>query len=84
MLDAILNKASEDDEFRNALIADAKSTIGKEFDLKVPDGLSIVVHEDDANTVHLKLPVKPEILDEGELARISGGGGCHGFDTSPW
>lgn len=78
---SILEKAAEDPDFRNRLLSDAKAAIGEEFDVTVPDGLNIVVHENDLNTVHLPLPAKPAILGEGELRQVSGGEGiscfCH-------
>ena len=79
---SILEKAAEDPDFRNSLLSDAKAAISEEFDVTVPDGLNIVVHENDRNTVHLPLPAKPRILGEGELRQVSGGEGvacfCYG------
>ena len=51
-----------------------KAAIASAFDMTVPEGLDIVVHECDATTVHLPLPPKPQVLAEGELAKTSGGG----------
>ncbi len=73
ILNSILTKASEDAEFRSALLADPSSAIGREFEIDVPDSINIVVHENDSNTVHLTLPARPMILDEGDLAQVSAG-----------
>lgn len=72
---AIMEKVNEDPEFRESLLADAKTAIGREFDVDIPEGLNIVVHENDPETVHLPLPARPQVLDEGRLSQVSGGGG---------
>ena len=75
---AILEKANEDPDFRDGLLADARSTISREFDVTVPEGLNIVVHENDLDTVHLPLPAKPQVIGEGHLSQVSGGNLCGG------
>ena len=73
MFMSIVEKAAMDADFRDGLLADPKATISREFDVTIPDGLRIVVHENDADTVHLPLPAKPQILKEGQLDQVSGG-----------
>ena len=73
ILFSIMEKAAQDNEFRADLLADARSAIGKEFDIQVPEGINIVVHENDSSTVHLPVPPKPEVLSEGDLRQVSGG-----------
>ena len=68
----LVDKAGEDEEFRNRLLADPKSAIQQELDLELPASLSIQVHEDSAETAHLVLPPSPKI-SETELARVAGG-----------
>jgi len=68
----LMDKASEDNEFRALLIGDPKETVQKEFGITVPDSLNIQVHVTDINNVHLVLPPSPKI-DEQELQHISGG-----------
>ena len=68
----ILNRASEDGEFRALLIEDPKSAISAEVGVTIPDGFNVEVHEDSANTVHLVLPPSPQ-LTEAELERVAGG-----------
>ena len=70
---SIVEKAAMDADFRDGLLADPRATISREFDVTIPDGLRIVIHENDADTVHLPLPAKPEILEEGQLDQVSGG-----------
>ena len=75
MFMSIVERAATDADFRDGLLADPRATISREFDVTIPDGLRIVVHENDADTVHLPLPAKPQILREGQLDQVSGGGG---------
>lgn len=79
LLIAIMEKASENEEFRKRLLSDAKSAISSDFEFTVPDSVNIVVHENDAGTVHLPVPPAPKVLGEGQLAQVSGGecGGCY-------
>ena len=76
MLVSILEKVNEHPGFRDELVADAKTAIAREFDVAFPDELQIVVHENDPHTVHLSLPAKPQVLTEGELDQVVGGGWC--------
>ena len=68
----VLARAVEDADFRASLVSDPKSVVSAEMDVKIPDGFSIVVHEDDSTTVHLVLPVGDR-LTQAEFAEIAGG-----------
>ena len=70
--DQILSKADEDSDFRARLIADPKTVIASEVGTTIPDGLDVVVHEDNAATVHLVLPPSPK-LSEADLEKATGG-----------
>ena len=59
----VINLAEKDEQFRNALLKDAKAAIEEKFGIKTPSGLNIVVVEDTADTVHLVLP--PKLAEEG-------------------
>ena len=72
MRQILADKAGEDEEFRNRLLADPRSVIQQEFDLEIPADLNIQVHEDSAETAHLVLPPSPR-LNETQLARVAGG-----------
>ena len=74
MKDRILNRASEDGDFRALLIADPKAAISAEIGQPIPDGFDVVVHEDSATAAHLVLPPSPQVT-EAELATLAGGGG---------
>ena len=69
----ILNKASEDGDFRALLIEDPKSAIASEVGMTIPEGFDVAVHEDSATAVHLVLPPSPELTDA-ELEIVAGGG----------
>ena len=69
---ALVDKACEDEEFRDQLLTDPKSAIRQELDIELPASLSIQVHEDSAETVHLVLPASPK-LSEAQLTRVAGG-----------
>ena len=83
MKSQILSRADEDGNFRTRLIADPRATIAAETGHTIPDGFSVVVHEDSATTVHLVLPPSPELTAE-ELEMVAGGRGYKGVQTFPW
>ena len=72
--DRILTKAAEDGEYRALLIADPKAAISAVTAAPVPDGVDVVVHEDNATTFHLVL-ASTAALTEAELAAAAGGHG---------
>ena len=72
MRERLIGKAIRDDEFRARLVADPKDAIEKEWDVKMPDGFQLEVHEESANTSHLVLP-PPAALSEADLYRAAGG-----------
>ena len=75
----LIEKASEDDEFRALLVADPKGAIKNEFGVDVPDSVNIQVHESDLNDIHLALPPGPSVeLDEERLEAIAAGLCCCG------
>ena len=73
MLAEIIGKANEDEGFRERLLSDAKSAISDEFEIVLPEAVNIVVHEGDGKTYHMTVPPKPRVLEEGQLARFTGG-----------
>ena len=73
----LTEKASEDIIFRRELVADPKSVIEREFGVDVPNNIEIKVHESDVHTLHLALPVGPD-LDEEQLEAIAAGRCCCG------
>ena len=74
----LTDKAVENLEFRQQLLADPKSVIQEEFGVTIPDNINVVVHESDMQTVHLALPPNP-VMDEEQLEAISAGLCCCGI-----
>ena len=75
MLRQIVEKSTLDTEFRQQLLADPKTAIGRELGITIPESMTIEVHESDMQTVHLALPPDPNITEE-QLEAISAGLCC--------
>ncbi|MYF09966.1 MAG: NHLP leader peptide family natural product precursor [Gammaproteobacteria bacterium] len=75
MLQQIIEKSSLDDDFRQALMADPKSTICDELGITMPESMNVVIHQSDMQTVHVALPPDPNITEE-QLEAISAGLSC--------
>ena len=69
----IVGKAAEDAKFRARLLSDPKGAIGQELGVTIPASMSIAVHENSAETVHLTLPPDSK-LSESDLEQATGGG----------
>lgn len=76
----ILEKATADESFRGKLIADPKTTIEEELGVTIPDGITVQVHENTAQQVHLVLPGIGK-LSEKELNAAAAGSNCDGSNT---
>jgi len=86
----LIRKASEDQTFRQELLANPKGTLTKEFGIQVQGDLKITVLEESAHNLFLVLPVRPAAAGKGELAEheleavaggIVGTGGNKAVDT---
>ena len=55
----ILSRAAKDPAFRKALISDPKAVLAQDFDVRLPDNVTVKVLEDQPGTVHLVLPPTP-------------------------
>ena len=69
----IVEKASQDADFRAQLLESPRETIAQELDITIPASLSIEVHEESGMTAHLVLPSDSR-LNEGDLREVAGGG----------
>ncbi|MCY4155244.1 MAG: NHLP leader peptide family RiPP precursor [Gammaproteobacteria bacterium] len=70
----LTEKAVNDDDFRALLISDPKGAIAQELGVELPDEINVNVHESNADTLHLALPVS-EISEE-QLEAIAAGRCC--------
>ena len=69
----IVEKATQDAEFRAALLADPRSAIGEEFNINLSEIWEVKVHESKGTELHLALPPDLNSLDEGQLEGIVAG-----------
>ena len=67
----ILAQAADDEEFRARLLADPREVLRGDFDIVLPEQMTLKVHEEDATTAHLVLPRSKKLTDE-ELEAASG------------
>ena len=65
----IAGRAMKDPDFRARLLADPRSVISAELDVRIPDTFTIHVH---SMTAHLLLPQSDSLTEE-ELAKAAGG-----------
>lgn len=69
----LAKKAAVDPEFRAFLLRAPKEAIESFLEMDMPEELNFVVHQEDAETLHLVLPMPGEELSPAELASVSGG-----------
>src|SRR5689334_10870426 len=73
---ALIEKCWKDPEFKKAVISDPKGVLERHTGQKLPASLKIIIHEEDANTLHLTVPPAPANLAElsdKDLERVAGG-----------
>ena len=75
----VLDKASEDADFRARLLSNPKDAIQQAVGVTVPDGFTIKVHEADSTTAHLVLPSNSK-LSSADLSAVGGGTHVYGTD----
>ncbi len=56
IMEKLVAKAEEDTDFPSRLLTNPSSAWKETLDIELPDDFNVVVHEDDALTVHLVLP----------------------------
>jgi len=77
MRERLIEKATNDGEFRKRLVGDPRTTIEKEFGVTFPESFSVTVHEESSTRAHLVLPPDSR-LDEADLKGVAAAGGCAG------
>jgi hypothetical protein len=72
----LIEKAWKDPEFRRQVLSDPKGMLESYLGRKLPEGLKIHIHEEDANTLHFSVPPAPanvaQLSDE-DLEKVAGG-----------
>jgi hypothetical protein len=60
----LMRRAHADPRFRDELLKDPKTAIEKELGLKFPEVLTVQVHEERLNQLHVVLPIDLSIDDQ--------------------
>jgi hypothetical protein len=74
---ALIRKCSEEPEFRAKVLANPKGMLEEALGQKLPENISVFIHEEDLHTLHFAVPptreaLKKELTDE-QLEQIAGG-----------
>ena len=72
MRNHLIGKAAEDETFRSKLLSDPRTSIEEELGVTIPDSVTVQVHENTAQTVHLVLPPATKLSDA-DLRATAGG-----------
>src|SRR5688572_6841221 len=73
---ALIERATKDEAFRRALIADPTGTLEREIGAKAPEGFRLTVVEETPTHRYLVLPPRPAgggELSDSELESVAGG-----------
>jgi hypothetical protein len=73
----VLERAVKDESFRQEVLNNPRAVLAREYNVHVPETVSIRVVEDTADTLTIALPAKQETMQElsdVELEAASGGG----------
>ncbi len=70
----LTDRAISDEVFRSLLVSNPKDAISQELGVDLPDDMQVKVHESDAQTLHLSLPVTE--IGEEQLEAIAAGRCC--------
>lgn len=60
--DQIIQKAWEDDSFKQQLLNDPKAAIKDAFDVEIPDNIEVTAVEETPDHAYLVIPPKPSAL----------------------
>jgi hypothetical protein len=60
----LMRRANADPEFRDRLLKAPKTVIEAEIGLKFPEALTVLVHEERLNQLHVVLPVDLVVSDD--------------------
>ena len=74
----LIEKATNDAEFRTRLVDDPRATVEAEFGVTLPEGFSFEVHEASATEAHLVLPPVAKLTEADLQGVAAAGAGCVG------
>lgn len=72
----LIEKAWKEPTFKTEVLANPKGMLEKYLGRKLPEDLKVVVHEEDANTLHFAIPLPPSNvaeLSDNDLEKVAGG-----------
>ncbi|MEH1770607.1 MAG: NHLP leader peptide family RiPP precursor [Nostoc sp.] len=73
----IIAKAWKDEAYKQELLSNPRSVIGREFGVEFPSDVNVQILEENPTSLHFVLPVSPvsvaQDLSEEELEAIAGG-----------
>ncbi|MEQ8191343.1 MAG: NHLP leader peptide family RiPP precursor [Candidatus Eremiobacterota bacterium] len=82
----ILARVLKDEDFKKSLIENPAEILSKEYDIKLPEGLTLKILEDTPEVKHVVLPcIEPpalEELSEEAIDKIAAGGRNYTLDVS--
>jgi hypothetical protein len=75
----IIAKAWKDEAYKQELLTNPKAVIEREFEIQLPEEVSIQIREENPTSLYFVLPILPDVpgyeLNEAELEAIAGGKG---------
>jgi hypothetical protein len=74
----LVAKTWKDESFKQQLLSNPKAVIEKEFGVQLPAELNVQIVEEDAQTLYINLPMRPDFsgteLSDRDLEAVAGGG----------
>lgn len=81
MQDLLAKFASSNQQYRSALIKNPRAVVEKQFNMTLPDNVTVKAVEESANTIYVVVPhavVAGAELADADLEKVAGGGKVKG------